>query len=309
MSLSIICTQKDPQPWRQALLDIDANLDIQIWPHEADKQQVEFALCWKHPQGVLAEYPNLKCISSMGAGIDHFLKDAHFPQHVDAVRLIDPLLAQSMFEYVATASLNHFRDFNFYAAQQASGHWQRQTPQLIQNTTVGILGLGELGSYCASKLTGLGFNVIGWSNSAKQIQGITNYVGKDGLSEFLSKTDILVCLLPLTSNTSSILNLSLFKQLRPNAYLINVARGEHLVEQDLITAIDEGILSGACLDVFQQEPLPTQHDFWQHPKISVTPHCSSVTQAFSVAPQIVENYYAMCEGRPLTNRVDLKRGY
>jgi glyoxylate/hydroxypyruvate reductase A len=174
---------------------------------------------------------------------------------------------------------------------------------------VGILGLGELGSYVAGRLAGLGFTVQGWSRSAKSFEGITSYCGGEGLAAFLAAIDILVCLLPLTAATKDILNNRLFRQLPNGAYIINVARGDHLVEKDLLAAIDGGHLSGALLDVFRTEPLPQEHPFWRHPRITVTPHISSITHPESAVLQILENYHRALAGQPLLNQVDPARGY
>ena len=309
MTISIICTNKDPKPWVSALQEIDSSLDIQIWPNENQKTDIEFALCWKHPEGVLQDYPNLRCICSMGAGIDHLLNDDFFPKHLPVVRLVDPLLAQSMFEYICAVVMHFFREFDVYQAQKRQSHWQQQSPKAMAKTTIGIMGLGKLGEYSADKLSKMGFNVTGWSRTQKSIVGVKAYAGKKQLEQFISQTDILICLLPLTDQTYGILNLELFNKLPKGSCLLNVARGEHLVEEDLITALNAGQLRGACLDVFKEEPLPREHPFWIHEKILVTPHSSSITDPRSVASQIVQNYQLMQSSRPLLNQVDILRGY
>lgn len=309
MAISIICPNRDPEPWVTALQETDPSLDIQVWPNEQQKTDIEFALCWKYPEGVLRDYPNLRCICSMGAGIDHLLNDAFFPKHLPVLRLVDPLLAQSMFEYIFTAAMHYFREFDVYQDQQRQLHWQQQTPRPISKTTIGIMGLGKLGVYSADRFSKAGFNVIGWSRSQKSIIGVKSYAGEKQLDQFLSQVDILICLLPLTDQTNGILNLERFNKLPKGACLVNVARGEHLVEEDLIIALNKGQLRGACLDVFREEPLPREHPFWRHEKILVTPHCSSITDPKSVAPQIVKNYRLMQKGKPLLNQVDVLRGY
>ncbi|HEY9889728.1 MAG TPA: glyoxylate/hydroxypyruvate reductase A, partial [Candidatus Obscuribacterales bacterium] len=282
MSLLIIAPTKDPTPWTIALHQQDPTLAVQVWPHEGDRTQVEFALCWQQPPDIWRNYPNLRCISSLGAGVDHLLGDATLPPDVPVVRLIDPLLAQSMFEYICTAALNHLREFDRYQAQQATATWEPRSPRSISATTIGLMGLGALGCYAAPRLAAVGFNVVGWARSPKHLPGIHSYVGPSELSAFLARSQILVCLLPLTPATEGILNLDLFQQLPPAAYLINPARGAHLVEADLLTALAAGYLSGACLDVFHQEPLPADHPFWPHPALRVTPHCASLTDPASV---------------------------
>lgn len=309
MTITIISRDKDLKPWVVALKEADSSLDVQVWPHEKQKADIKFALCWKHPEGVLQDYPNLQCVSSMGAGVDHLLNDAFLPKHLPVVRIVDPLLAQYMFEYLCTAVMYYFREFDVYQAQQAQSQWYQHSPKSMNQTTIGIMGLGKIGGYSAEKLSKMGFNVIGWSRSPKSIANVKAYVGDNQLGQFLAHTNILICLLPLTDRTSGILNLKLFHQLPQGSYLINVARGEHLVEEDLITALNQGQLRGACLDVFQQEPLPIDHPFWMHKQIIVTPHCSSITDPRSVAPQIVQNYRRMQRGEPLLNQVSVLQGY
>jgi glyoxylate/hydroxypyruvate reductase A len=309
MTISIICTNKNPLPWVEALKQVDASLDVQIWPNEHNKEEVEFALCWKQPEGVLRDYPNLKCICSMGAGIDHLLDDPFFPKNIPVVRIIDPNLAQSMFEYIGAVIMRHFRDLDVYQKQQRDLIWQQQPPKMMSNTTIGMMGLGQLGGYAAVKLSKMGFNLIGWSSSPKYIEGVTAYVGNEQLDRFLSQADILVCLLPLTAQTQAILNLENMKKLPKGAFLVNVARGDHLVDEDLLIALQEGHISGACLDVFREEPLPKSHPFWSEDSVLMTPHSSSITNPISVAPQIVHNYRLMKSGQALLNQVDLQRGY
>ena len=310
MTLLIVSPDRpDLNRWQAALQTCAPDLDIEVWPQVTVRENITFALVWQQPAGIWQKIPHLRCVSSFGAGVDHLLKDADLPTDIPIVRLVDPLLAQSMFEYIAAAVMGVLRDFDIYQGQQAAGLWQPHTPALSQHCTVGIMGLGQLGTYTAQKLVKLGFNVVGWARSPKQIEGVTAYAGDSQLPQFLQQIQILVCLLPLTAQTRNILNLDLFAQLPRPAYLVNVARGAHLVDADLVQAIHVGYLRGACLDVFRQEPLPPTHPFWAHPKIRVTPHCSSITNPESVAPQIVENYRRSQVGEPLLNQVLRSRGY
>lgn len=309
MTLSIVCTDRDTGPWAAALTACDPSLDIQIWPNEACKADVQFAVCWNHPEGVLKAYPNLRCICSMGAGIDHLLRDAALPDHLPVVRLVDPQLSQSMSEYICTAVLYFFREFDRYQQQQKKALWLQQPLRPMARTGVGIMGLGVLGSFAADRLSAMGFNVTGWSRSKKKIPGVTTYAGDIERDAFLARADILVCLLPLTEKTAGILNFELFSRLPKGACLINASRGGNLVEEDLIPALNQGLLRGACLDVFKHEPLPEDHPFWAQDNIIITPHCSSITDPESVAPQIVQNYRNLKAGLPLMNQVDIRRGY
>ena len=174
---------------------------------------------------------------------------------------------------------------------------------------IGIMGMGQLGADAARKLVQLDFKVAGWSRTPKSIDGVESYAGNEALDDFLSRSDVLICLLPLTAVTRGILNRGLFQKLPAGAYLINVARGAHLIEEDLVTALDAGHLSGACLDVFQTEPLPPDHPFWSHPNIMITPHISSITDPLAVMPQILDNYRSMKTGKPLKHVIDVDRGY
>ena len=217
-----------------------------------------------------------------------------------------------MTEYVLLAVLNHYRQFDKYRAYQEKREWIRESIPPIPRRSevrVGIMGLGQLGGDAAVKLRHLGFQVGGWSLTPKDIDGIRSFHGDQQFNEFLSKTNILVCLLPLTPKTRNILNRNSFDKLPRGAYLINVARGEHLVEEDLFEALDRKQLSGACLDVFRTEPLCKDHPFWTYPQIIVTPHISSWTDRESVAPQIIENYRRVKTGEKLLNEVDIERGY
>ena len=309
MSLAIICPGRDMRQWVQALQAREPQLKVEIWPEIGDPGSIEFALVWKHPPGILAGFPNLRCISSLGAGVDALLEDRELPSGVPLVRIVDEGLKQSMAEYVCLGALDYFRQFEQYRQQQAACIWQARPVRHISAMRVGILGLGELGSHVAGRLAAIGFAVHGWSRTRKSSAGIPSYCGDEGLATFLAACDILVCLLPLTPATRGILDARLFRQLPAGAYVINVARGEHLVEPDLLAAIDSGRLSGALLDVFRQEPLPQDHPFWPHPRIRITPHIASITNPDSAVLQVLENYHRALSGRPLLNRVDPQRGY
>jgi glyoxylate/hydroxypyruvate reductase A len=309
MSLAIIDPNGDVDDWVTALQVCDPTLNVEVWPEISNPEDVEFVLCWNHPAGVLQQFPNLKCISSLGAGVNHLLNDINRPLDVPLVRLVDDDLKQSMTEYVMLGVLEHFRGFKDYRQQQTDCEWKAQRIPHVSELGIGIMGCGELGRNVANKLSDLGFSVYGWNRSPKEIRHIPVFSGNDELTDFLQKADILVCLLPLTAETENILNAQTFSCLPPNAYLINVARGSHLVDNDLLAALDSGQLSGALLDVFREEPLPEQHPFWKHNKITITPHIASVTNPKSAAAQIVENYQRALNAEPLLNLVDVAGGY
>ncbi|MGD1905874.1 MAG: 2-hydroxyacid dehydrogenase [Leptolyngbyaceae cyanobacterium] len=309
MAISLICPTKDPTPWLGALRQVDSSIDIRLWPDDQPREQVDFILTWAHPPGVFQQYPNLRVISSMGAGGDALLQDPEIPTDVAIVRVVDSALVADMESYAIAAVINHVRRFPGYSQQQQQRQWQTLMALPIQETTIGVMGLGQIGGAIAQRFASLRFPVRGWSRAPKDIPGIQSFYGKAGLNTFLAETQILICLLPLTPNTRHILNTHTLSQLPTGAYLINMARGGHLIEADLITLVDKGHLSGACLDVFQTEPLPENHPFWSHPNITVTPHIASITQPTSVAAQIIENYQRLQTNRPLQNRMDRQQGY
>lgn len=309
MSIVFICPNRDRSDWVAALHSIDPTLNVEIWPEISDLEAVEFIVSWDQPPHVLNQFPNLKCISSIGAGVEHLLNDSTRPAGIPLVRLVDDDLKQSMAEYVMLGVLEHFRRFSDYRRLQEQAVWELQQIPHISELGIGIMGFGEMGQYVAGKLSDFGFQVHGWNLSRKRTGRIKVYSGRDELSEFLKNAHILVCLLPLTKETRNILNTQNFSQLPPGAYLVNAARGGHLVDKDLLSALDSGQLSGALLDVFTEEPLPEQHPFWSHGKITVTPHIASVTNPESASAQLVENYHRALANEPLLNLVDVDRGY
>ena len=309
MALMIIAPDTKTTSWVKYLSKLDPDIDIRIWPETGDADDIEFALSWKHPHGEFKRYKNLKCIASLGAGVDHLLADPDLPAGIPIPRVVEHSMAQSMSEYVILAALNHCRQFETYRSDQSQKIWKPRIPLLATDKRVGIMGLGQLGKDAAGKMHALGFPVSGWSRTPQNIEGVDCLAGSDALGVFLSQSRILICMLPLTPQTRGILNLQNFNRLPAGAYLINVARGEHLIESDLLSAIDSGHLSGACLDVFNEEPLPPDHPFWEHPKIIVTPHISSITYSKSVAPQIMDNYRRSRTGKALLHVVDPNRGY
>ncbi len=306
MAITLICPNTDTRPWIQALMTVDPKLEVRVWPDDHPRQEVELALTWNHPRGILNEYPNLGCISSMGAGVDHLLSDPDLPPDVPIVRLVDDFLVRDMAEYLTLAVLSHFRQFDDYGRYQSAHDWHPLAPLDKETFPVGIMGLGHLGKAGALKLKDDGFPVRGWKSSPGNVPGIQTFHGRAQLPDFLSRIRVLICLLPLTRDTRHILNMETFLHLSRGAYLINVGRGGHLKETDLIPALDKGILSGACLDVFETEPLSPDHPFWNDPRIRITPHVSSQTHHGSVAPQILENLKRLRKGNPLLNPVDHK---
>jgi glyoxylate/hydroxypyruvate reductase A len=309
MAFLIIATDIKVNSWVKHLSMQDPGIDIRIWPEVGDADDIEFALCWNHPQGELKKYKNLQCIASIGAGVDHIMRDPDLPAGVPVTRVVEPSMAQSMSEYAVLGVLNFCRHFDSYRADQSQKKWQPRIPLLAADMRIGIMGLGQIGKDAAKKLSYLGFPVTGWSQTPKDIEGVKCLTGEEMLDDFLSQTRILICMLPLTPKTRGILNHKTFDKLPAGAYVINVARGQHLNEKDLLAALDSGQLEGACLDVFEVEPLPEDHPFWSHPKIIITPHISSITYPKAVAPQIINNYRRMKSKKALLHLVDIERGY
>ncbi len=295
--------------WCAQLSRLMPGLDIRVWPQIGDPVDIDYALVWRPEPGLLAALPKLKLILSLGAGVDHILLDPQLPRDVPIVRLVDPYLTDAMSEYVALQVLRlHRRDLD-YRAQQEAGVWRELPQPNAGERPVGILGFGEIGQETARKLKALGFQVAGWGRGEKTVAGFATFAGPAGLPRLLAESEILVCLLPLTNETQGILNAHTFTALPKGAGLVNAGRGAHLVEEDLIPALDSGQLSAAALDVFREEPLPQGHPFWRHPRILVTPHIAGTTNPATAAPIVLDTIRRFEAGRLLLNRVDLSRGY
>jgi glyoxylate/hydroxypyruvate reductase len=297
--------------WSAPLAEIAPDLEVRVHGRdEFDPQSIDYVLTFRPPPGLLKTLPNLKAVFSLGAGVDGILADADYPKQVPLVRFVDRTLSSEMTEYCVLHVLMHHRMQRYFDRAQADRKWrQALLPKRAAQTRIGILGLGEIGTLAAERLREFDFEVAGWSRARKQVRGVESFAGEAELGAFLSRTDILICLLPLTPDTRGILNAKLFAQLPKEAFVINAARGGHLVEEDLIAAIDSGHLSGATLDVFNTEPLPETSPLWTHPKITVTPHIAAISEP-RVAAQYVADRIAQFErGEPLDNIVDPARGY
>lgn len=284
-------------------------VDVRLWEDPGDKEKVEYAVVWKPPPGGLKAFPNLKCIVSMGAGIDHLLSDPELPLHLPVIRTVGPELRQRMREYVLLHALRFHRRLPEIQAAQRRKAWDQIITPPAPQRRIGLLGLGNMGADCARQLAQVGFEVHGWSRRPKLIAGVVCHNGAEGLAKLLARSEILVCLLPLTQQTTGILNRDLFAQLPEGACLINAGRGGHLVEEDLIPALDSGQLGGATLDVLNTEPPPENHPFWTHPKILLTPHIASLIDPESGAKVIAENLKLFMAGQPVPDMVDLRQGY
>lgn len=307
MGIVLILSDRPAEPWKNELLKVDPNLRVAIWPEIEDFSSYTTAVVWKHPEGVLNQFPNLKLIHSLGAGVDHILSDPDLPP-ANICRVVDEKLAADMSNYIIAGIISHQRKLRQIWHNQERKCWEKVLP-LANSLKVGILGMGVLGQDVARKLLQLGYEVHGYSQSPKELEGIKTYTGEQGLEDMLMQVNVLVCLLPLTSKTKNFLNRTLFAKLQKGSYLINVARGEHLVEEDLIQALKNGQLGGALLDVFRQEPLPANHPFWELSNVTITPHIASITDPASAARQIVENHRRILSKQALINQIDDDKEY
>lgn len=306
MKIYFCCTDFKAEPWLAALRAALPQAEIGVWAPGAGP--ADYAVVWAPPQQFLDEQPQIKALFNIGAGVDA-LTQLRLPATTRLVRLDDAGMSVQMAEYVTHALIRHFREFDAYAADVAQNKWSFRKPRLRADFPVGIMGLGVLGQRVARAVQAFEFPVRGWSRSPKELPGVSCYAGEAQLAEFLGATKVLVCLLPLTGETRGIMNRATLAQLQPGGYVINVARGAHLVEEDLIPLIDSGQLAGATLDVFRQEPLPADHPYWRHPKIVVTPHTSARTLRDESVAQIAGKIKALEQGKPVAGVVDPGRGY
>ncbi len=295
--------------WQAELGKLLPELELRVWPDIGDPTEIDAALVWRPPPGLLDQLPNLKLIISLGAGVDHILADPSLPPGIPILRLVDPYMTVAMSEYVQLQVLRLHRQDLIYRAQQQARVWRPLPQPNAAERRVGMLGLGVLGGAAALCLKVLGFNVAGWCRTERKLPGIPAFHGADGLAALLERSEILVCLLPLTPATAGILDARLFAGLPRGAAIVNCARGAHLVEADLLAALDNGQISAAVLDVFGDEPLPQQHPFWRHPRILITPHVAAATHPPTAAAAVADNLRRLRQGRPFLNRVDVSMRY
>jgi len=306
MNITLCCTDTKVEPWLQGLQAALPGADITVWQPGAP--QADYAVVWAPPQQFLDEQPGLRALFNIGAGVDALLK-LRIPPGCRVVRIDDGGMAVQMAEYVCHAVVRHFRELDAYEADMRAGRWGFRRPRVRAEFPVGVMGLGVLGERVVRALAHFDFPVNGWSRSAKALDGIRTYSGAEGFHGFLAASRVLVNLLPLTPETQDIIGRDTLSRLQPGGYVINVARGAHLVEEDLLAAIDSGHIAGATLDVFRTEPLPADHPFWTHPKITATPHTSARTLREESIAQITRKMAALQRGEPVAGTVDPARGY
>ena len=338
MRITFCCTDTASEPWLQGLRAALPGADVSLWAPGASA--ADYAVVWAPPQQFFDEQAQLKAVFNIGAGVDALLK-LHLPPQALIVRLDDAGMSVQMAEYVCHAVIRHFREFDAYEADTRNGKWSFRKPQERADFPVGVMGLGVLGQRVARSLAQFEFPVNGWSRSPRvpgdwvtersapcpppalrapplpaqnalspnHLEGVKCFSGAEGFKDFLAASRVLVCLLPLTPDTRDIMNHDHLSRLRPGGYVINVARGAQLVEEDLLALLDSGHLSGATLDVFRTEPLPADHPFWKHPKITITPHTSARTLRSESIAQIAGKIRALQRGDALAGVVDRAQGY
>jgi len=307
LKIAVYC-QPDSATWIAALRRALPEAQIDRWS-VALGGEADYAVVWKPPADVLPGLTRVKAVFNLGAGIDAIPDPYSIPRGVQLVRLDDAGMAEQMVEYVTYAALRCYREFGAYAGQQGDALWRPRSRLPKHEFIVGVLGAGVLGSAVARSLSSLKFPVRVWSRTMKQLAGVECFTGKEALGRFLGATRFLVCLLPLTAETRDFLDHARLSLLPPGAYLVNVARGALVVDDDLLSLLDSGHLSGATLDVFRDEPLPPQHPFWHHPRVVVTPHVSAVTLVKDSVEQIAAKIRRIEAGLPITGVVDREHGY
>jgi glyoxylate/hydroxypyruvate reductase A len=309
MAILVRAGAKSLASWQPLLTAAMPGREFRFFPEVGDPAAIGCALVWQPEPGLLVGLPNLRLIVCLGAGVDAIIGDPTFPRHLPVVRLVDPYMTAAMSEYVVFQVLRLHRQDLDYLAQQRAAEWREHPQKNAAARPVGILGFGTLGQDAGRKLKALGFDVAGWSRSAKDVPGIPTYAGAAGLDAILARSEIVVSLLPLTRDTEGLLDARALARLPRGAAIVNVGRGRTLVEADLLAALGSGQVSAAVLDVFETEPLPSGHPFWRHPRVLVTPHIAADTHPATAIAAVVEAIREFEAGLPLTNQVDLDRGY
>ena len=309
MNIVLCANVKDIDAWRHELAAAFPGESIAVWPEVPDRAQVGIALVAKPPRGVWSEFPNLKLICSLWAGVDGLLADPAFPRGIPLTRLIDPQLSAAMVETVLLHVLSAHRLAPRYRLQQARAEWRQHLQPQAGERTVAILGFGELGRACGEALLPFGFRIVGWSRTPRAHAQIECAHGPDGFAHVLSQANIVVSLLPITAQTRGLFNAARLALLPAGATVINVGRGGVIDDDALLAALDSGRLEAAILDVYNQEPLPREHPFWRHERVWVYPHVAAETDPRSAARIVAATVRRFRAGEPLPEQVDVVRGY
>lgn len=300
---------KQSNAWYLVLQEELPEYKIEIYPSVEDFNSVKFLVCWKPPHGLIAKFPNLQAIQSLGAGVDHIFESNTIDSKIQVSKIVDDQLTHDMWEHTLSIVLNDMKNLTMYQAQQAQSKWKARRYKRMKDVSIGVLGMGTIGKYVAKNFANLGYRVLGWSKSPKEIEGVYTMEGEKGMKQICHESDYLINILPLTKATKGILNRKFFAVMKSDAFIINVGRGQHLVDEDLIEALDTDMIRGASLDVFQEEPLPETHPFWTHSKIQITPHIASLTHIKSVYPQVVDNIKRVYSNKSILNYIDTEKGY
>lgn len=307
--VALLWEDADAAAYKKRMVPVLGDFDMRVYPNIGNPDDIDYAMVWMPPIGELARYPNLKAIFSIAAGVTHILRDPHWPKHVPIVRLTDDILNLDMACHATYWVLHFHRNFEAYAKQQREKHWSRLPYPPNSERRIGVLGMGTIGTVIARQLSDLGFDVAGWSRSEKRVNGVSSYFSDDQLSSFLQRTDILINVLPPTPATVGLLNTSTLAQLSAGAWVINMGRGDTLDDGALITALNNGHIAGAALDVFMEEPLTAEHPYWSHPKVHITPHSAGPSGIDYAARRIAENMLLMMKGHTPDAVMDPTKGY
>lgn len=293
--------------WAERFAQLAPDIEFRIWPDIGDPSAIRYLVAWQ-PDDLAVTLPNLEAVFSVGAGVDQ-LDLTRIPAHLPVVRMIEPGIVDGMVEYVTEAVLAIHRDVLDYAIQQQARVWKPMPLRPAASRRVGVLGLGVLGTAVLERLRLFGFACAGWSRSPRDIEGVECFAGDAALDTFLARTDVLVCLLPLTDETRGMLDRRVFAALPKGASIVHVGRGPQLVAGDLLDALDRGQIHSAVIDVTDPEPLPAEHPLWVRPRVRITPHIASVTSAVPAADALLANLRRHRAGEPMIGQIDRSRGY
>ncbi|SAL20926.1 D-isomer specific 2-hydroxyacid dehydrogenase [Caballeronia udeis] len=296
------------QQWAKLFAERAPEIGFRVWPDLGDAREVRYLAAWAPPENLHTLLPNVEVVFSTGAGIDQFDLSL-VPPHIPVVRMVEPGIVEGMVEYVTQAVLSLHRDIFTYGRQQAAHEWGPLPVVSASERRIGVLGLGMLGQAVLERLKLFNFCCAGWSRTPREIDGVECFAGQEALAPFLARSDVLICLLPLTSATRGILDKRLLAGLPRGAALINVGRGGHLNQEDLLDLLHSGHLSQAILDVTDPEPLPPTHPLWTHPCVRITPHIASATRPDTAVEVVLENLRRHREGRPMIGQIDRGQGY
>lgn len=309
--MKVVFVAQDPKPerWTAPIQKLLPGAEVHVWNPDGTAIDADYAIVWQPPAELFDREQKLKAIFNLGAGIDGLLTVPNLPPNLTIVRLEDAGMSVQMAEYVLHQLVEASREMEIYREQQREGTWKIHRPIKRTDWPVGIMGLGQIGKRVARTLADLDYQVFGWARSEHQLDNITTFAGRQNLPDFLKHTRVLVNTLPLTDETRNIIDYDVLAQLQPGAVVINVGRGEHLVDEDLLKALDDGLVARASLDVFRKEPLPSDHPFWTRKDITITPHISARTLREETLEQITGKIRDHANGRPITGIVDTSRGY